>query len=76
MKNSVLKPLLLIGKNEDGEVIAVKIKEGDYSLVADDSHVPTGVVDTPTPANEELERALNTPKRDLDTILGKYKEKR
>ena len=71
------KPLLLIAENEKGELVAIRISEGDNLISTGDSDVPLGsVVEAPSPKQVKLEEDLERQGQDLQDVLDKYKEKK
>ena len=72
-----LKPLILIGENEKGELIAVRIAEAKPTPTIEELDAPLGtVVEAPTPKQVKLEEELKRPAQNVETILDKYKEKK
>ena len=72
-----LKPLILVGENEKGELVALRITEGDSIVSTDNIDAPIGtIVENPSPAQVKLEEDLKRPGQNLQVVLDKYKEKK
>ncbi len=66
-----LKPLILIGENSRGELVAIPIASNSETRV--ESLKGSGIVDVPTPKEEEVVKQMRRKDTNLDSILAKYK---